>query len=254
MFGKTPIKMFLAVVAVAALVATSAHGATLLTFQSHQDEFEMQGQTQPARDSEAEIWVGDDVIVRDDGQSRVILTAEKLYLVNHEAKAYNVLDLPVDLAELLPEEMMGQYEQMKEMATMSAEVSPTDETKEVGDWSAQRYDVTLTNKMGFTMDQVIWASADVGVDAGLYNDLTEALARLQPGGGEWVDALDSIEGFPVLRETTMTLGPDTAVKTQETLLSVEEKDAPEGIFAPPADYEEQPFNPGGGGPAPAAAQ
>ncbi len=251
MFGKTSIKMFLAVLAVAALVATSAHGATLLTFQNHQDEFEMQGQTQPARDTQARIWVGDGVIVRDDDQSRVILTADKLYLVNHEDKSYNVLDLPVNLAELLPEEMMGQYEQMKEMATMSAEVVPTDETREVAGWSAKRYDVTLTNKMGFTMEQVIWASSEVGMDASLYNDLTEALARLQPGGGEWVEKLNSIEGFPVLRETTMNLGPETSVKTHERLLSVEEKDAPEGIFAPPADYEEKEFNPGGGGPAPA---
>jgi len=249
MFRNHPIRLTLAVLAVVALVATSAHGATLLTFQSHQDEFAMQGQTQPARDSEAKIWVGDGVIVRDDDQSRVILTDEKLYLVNHEAKTYNVLDLPVNMEELLPEQMMAQYNQMKEMATMSAEVAPVDETREVGDWSAKRYNVTLTNQMGFTMEQVIWASPDVAVDPALYNDLTEALAKLQPGGGEWVSALDAIEGFPVLRETTMSIGPDTTVKTHEELLSVEEKDAPEGIFAPPADYEEQEFNVGGGGPS-----
>lgn len=229
----------------AGLFATAAdvRADTLLTLKSHQDALEFQGQTQPARDETVEVWMKDGAIVRDDGQSRILMTSDKLYLINDQEKYYNVLDMPVDLANLLPEEMRPRLEQMREQAGIRAEVTPVDETRQVGDWKARRYDVSLRNEMGLEVDQVLWASPEVGVDPKLYHDLAAALAALQPGGAEWTAKLDVVEGFPVLRETRMALGPDSEVKTTEELVSVEEKDAPEGTFAPPADYEERPFNP-----------
>lgn len=240
--GKTVI---VAAIAVIALLATSAHGATLLTMKSHQDAFEIQGQSQPAQDNTVQIWLGDGMISRDDGNSRVISDGEKLYLVDHGAKTYNVLDLPVNLAELLPEEMRGQLTEMRKVASISAEVAPVEETREVGDWNAKRYDVTLSSGMGLAVEQVIWASPDVEVDASVYNELTRALASLQPGGGDWVSQLSAIDGFPVLRETTMKIGPDASVLTTEELVSVEEKEAPADTFKPPTDYEMKEFSFGG---------
>ena len=239
MFQKT-----LLVLALLAVVAVPVQADTLLTLKSHQDAFEFQGQSQEAQDGTVEMWIGETAISRDDDTSRVVVTADKLYLIDHASKTYSVLDLPVDLASLLPEGMAAQLDQMRGQMTLEADVEATDETKEVGEWTARRYDVTLSNKAGLTVDQVIWASEEVGVDAASYNRLTGTLAELQPGGAGWVSELAAMKGFPVLRETTMHLGPEVAVTTIEELVSVERKDAPAGTFAPPDGYAEKDFNPG----------
>lgn len=235
----------LAALAVFVLATAPAYGATHLTLKSHQDGFEIQGQSQPAQDKTVEVWLDEGKIARDDGTSLVISDGKTLILADHAAKTYNVLELPIDLASLLPEQMKAQLDQMREVATISAEVTPGDETREVGDWTAQRYDVTLSNKMGLNVDQVVWASSEVKVDPSAYNSLTGSLASLQPGGGGWVSELGSIEGFPVLRETTMQIGPEAQVKTTEELVAVKTGDAPAGTFEPPADYSEEEFDFGG---------
>lgn len=234
----------LTVLALLSMATVPAHADTLLTLKSHQDAFEVQGQSQPAQDSTVELWIGEAGIARDDTTSRVVLAGGKLYLVDHGSKTYSALDLPVDLAALLPEEMAAQVAQMREQAAIAAEVEASDETQEIGEWTARRYDVSLSNKMGFQADQVIWASEEVGVDGAAYNRLTGTLAELQPGGADWVESLSVMKGFPVRRETTMRLGPDVEVTTTEELVSVETKDAPEDTFGPPAGYTEKEFRPG----------
>ena len=227
------------------LVTMPAQADTLLTLKSHQDAFEFQGQSQPAKDSTVEMWIGEGAIARDDDASRVVLAGDKLYLIDHRSQSYSVLDVPVDLAALLPAEMAEQLAQMRTQATIEAAVEPTDEEKQVGEWTSRRYDVSLSNKMGLQVDQVIWASELEGVDPAAYNRLTGALAELQPGGAAWVSVLNEIKGFPVLRETTMRLGPEVAVTTTETLTSVKtDVPAPEGTFGPPAGYTEKEFRPG----------
>lgn len=238
MFQKT-----LLALALLAVVAVPAQADTLLTLKSHQDAFEFQGQSQEAQDGTVEMWIGETAISRDDDTSRVVLTADKLFLIDHASKTYSVLDLPVDLASLLPEAMAAQLDQMRDQMALEADVEATDETKEVGEWTARRYDVTLSNKAGLTVDQVIWASEEVGVDPATYNRLTGTLAELQPGVAAWVSELAAMKGFPVLRETTMHLGPEVAVTTTEELVSVETKDAPAGMFAPPEGYAEKDFRP-----------
>lgn len=232
----------LAVLAVLALAAAPAQAATHLTLKSHQDGFEVQGQSQPSQDRTVEIWMDAGKIARDDGSSLVISDGESLILVDHNAKTYNVLELPIDLGALLPEQLKGQLDQMREVATIDAEVAPGEETREIGDWTAKRYDVTLSNQMGLAVEQVIWATPEVEVDATLYNALTGSLASLQPGGGDWVRELAAIEGFPVLRETTMQIGPETSVTTREELVAVKTEAPPAGTFAPPSDYAEEEFD------------
>lgn len=241
-----PKRSFIALVlAAAVLLALPALADQKLVLESHQDPFEIQGQEQPAQDKTVTMWIGDDAVARDDGESLVILKGDKLYLVNHDAESYNVLDLPVDVAELVPEGQREQVRQMQEMAHLEAKVKAGDESKEIGGWTARRYEVSLTAETGLELDIVIWASKDVKVDAAANRRLVAALASLQPGGADWVEAMKEIEGFPVLRETTMHLPGGNTVTTTERLVSVEETEAPEATYAPPADYEEADFGPGG---------
>lgn len=239
------------VLAATALVAAPSFADHKLVLESHQDAFEIQGQEQPAQDKTVTMWIADGgSVARDDGQSLVILSGDKLYLVNHEAESYNVLDLPVEVADLVPEAQRERVSQMQEMARLEATLTPGEEVREINGWNARRYELELSAQTGLGLDMVIWASDEVGVDAAANRRLVAALASLQPGGADWVDAMAKIEGFPVLRETTMRLPGDSSVTTSEELVSVEETDAPEGTYAPPEGYEEADFGPGGPAVAP----
>jgi len=56
------------------------------------------------------------------------------------------------------------------------------------------------------------------------------------------DLAQKIKGFPVRTETTTAMGKKSFKNWQE-LKSVEERTAPEGLYAPPAGYREVKFDP-----------
>ena len=51
-----------------------------------------------------------------------------------------------------------------------------------------------------------------------------------------------INGIVVEQETVMTMMGNTTVKSSETTTSIEELDPPEGIYDPPPDFAEKPFD------------
>lgn len=227
------------VLAVAAVVPTAA-ADQVLTLETVQ-KVTLQGQERPEQRSTAQLWIGDGAIARDDGDTRVVLKGDELLLVSHRAQTYSTVELPVDVMAMVPEEMREQVKQRMEQGHLSGDLTPSEETQEVGGWSAHRYDLALTSPAGMTLNVVLWASEDVKVDPQPYVRLTKALATLQPGGDEWVSKLATIKGFPVLRDTTMD-ADQIHMQSEERLLSVQEKDAPEGTYGAPEGYTEQPFN------------
>lgn len=225
-------------------LALPAAADTLLKMKSHTDAVQMMGQSQPARDAEITYWIGDDRVVRDDGETAALLRTDqgKLYVLNHAEESYSVLDLPVDLAALLPEQSRQQMEQMLQAMEMTASVEPTDERREVSGFSARRFDVVLQNQMGMKVETKVWTTEEIDVDLESYHRMLEAMASLQPGGAAMAEELLEISGLPVLMETRME-GMGGTVTSSEELVSAETTDAPAGTYEVPEGYQEQPFNP-----------
>jgi Domain of unknown function (DUF4412) len=224
----------------AALAALPVAADTLLTMSSHHDAYEVGGQSYPAEDATTEIWLGEGRIRRDDGKTGAILRADdnELILVHHPSKTYSLVKLPIDFAAMVP----AQARPMLEMWKVKTAVTATDESKKIGDWTARRYDVEVTNAMGLAVHTELWASRDVPIDYDRFAKLSLTLASLQPGGADAAGELAKVEGFPVLQETTMDL-EGHSLSTSEKLVSVEQRDAPAGTYDPPAGYTEKEFNP-----------
>lgn len=239
----------LAVLAAGALsfaLAGAAGADTLLTLKAHQDAFAIAGQQQDARDATVEVWIGDGQISRSDDQGKFVMRENQVVIVNHRDRTYTVLDLPVDLAEMLPPGM----EQQVEMWKIEAEVTPTEERREIGDWSARRYDIEVTNPMGLAVSTEMWASTEVDIDFEAYHKLARQMLALQPGTEDLVAEMSKVRGFPVLVvQETMVDGAGTTVKTREELVSVEKKEPPADAYGVPEGYilDESPFD----GPPPA---
>lgn len=233
-------RLALALLAAVAVAAFSLPAAadTLVTLASRERGMG----DQAAREATVTMWIGDDAIARDDGRTRAILREGELVLVDHESRSYSVLALPVDVASLIPPEMRELAGQMMQMMRMDAEITPTDERREIGRWDARRYQVHLTNPMGVAVAMDLWLSEEVELPAARVKELSRALAEVQPGGGGWVAELTALPGFPVLQETRVTVGRDE-MTSREELVSIERKPAPASAYAPPADYAERPYSP-----------
>lgn len=226
----------------------AAAADTLLQMKNHTGAVQMMGQSRPAQDLDITFWIGDQRAVRSDGKTSAILRLDqkKLYVVNHEAKTYSVLDLPIDIASYLPPEMKAQMDQMLEAMAMTAKVEPTEERKEVNGWDAHLVHVTLSNQMGMTIDSQVWVTEDVEIDAGSFKEMTRALASLQPGAAAAAEELLKIDGVPVLVETEIK-GMGGGTTQTEELVSAATQKAPAGTYEVPEGYTEQTFNPMGQG-------
>jgi hypothetical protein len=206
--------------------------------QTHQDGFTIMGQTQPPEDREQTTWIGNDRMYMDQGGTATIVRLDlmKLYVVDHDTKSYHVLDLPVDLSKLVPPEMQP----MLAMMQFEVTVTPTEESKQVGEWNARRYDMTMTSQM-FSMKTTMWVTKVAGYNPEAFNSMYVHLNSLQPGMADAVKEMSKIEGLVVEQKGVLTM-MGNEVGTAEKTISIDDMAAPAGTYEPPADYTEKPFD------------
>jgi hypothetical protein len=236
--ARRPSVMLLALLA-AVSVATVAGADTKIVRKEHSDAYTVMGQNQPARDQTTTTWVAADRMRADQGETSFIvrLDTSSLLVLDHEAKTFSELKLPVDISKMMPPEMAAG---MEKMMTFTATVTPSDETKIIGKWKARRYDVKLSSPM-VEMTSVVWATKDVGFDIASFTRMGEQILRMQPGMDGIADELSKIDGFQVRQENTskMMMGGNAEVKSSEEVVSVEDLPAPAGTYEPPAGYQQR---------------
>jgi hypothetical protein len=224
------------------LTAGTVAADTKIVQQSHQDAFTIMGKNQPAMDSERVIWLGVDRMRMDDAGTAFIvrLDQKKMYIIDHDQETVSSVDLPIDLSTLLP---AGVADQMLPMLQLEVEVTPTDESKEVGGWSTRRYDVKMTSNM-VSVDQVLWVTNEVDLDLDAYYRHFHQILSLQPGTEGVLDELRKIDGFTVEEQsiTRMSMAGDVEMKSHDVTISVENLDPPGGLYEPPATYTVKEFD------------
>ena len=232
------VRKTLAVLFVVLLSAGLAVADIKVVKETHQDGFTIMGQTQPPEDRQQTTWIGEDMMYMDQGDSATIVRVDamKLYVINHSAKTYQVLDLPIDLTTLVPAEMQPMLAMMQFQVT----VTPTEESKQVGEWNARRYDMTMTSQM-FSMKSTMWATKVAGYDPVAFNSMYVHLNSLQPGMADAVKEMSKVDGLVVEQKGVMTM-MGNEVGTSEKTISIDDTDAPAGIYDPPAGYTEEPFD------------
>jgi hypothetical protein len=232
------IRKTLAVLFVALLSAGIAAADFKVVKQTHQDGFTIMGQTQPPEDRKQTTWIGEEMMFMDQGDSATVVRVDlmKLYVIDHATKTYHVLDLPIDLSTLVPPEMQPMLAMMQFQVT----VTPTDEHKQVGEWDARRYDMTMTSQM-FSMNTTMWVTKVPGYDPQAFNSMYVHLNSLQPGMADAVKEMSKIDGLVVEQKGVMTM-MGNEVGTSEKTISIDNMAAPSGTYDPPAGYTEKPFD------------
>jgi hypothetical protein len=214
---------------------------TLLTVASHTDGFQLQGIRQSPKDSQAKVWIAGDKVRHDEGSTSEIFRFDrgKLYLLDHAAKTYSEIDLPIDLHKLVPRGNDQLVAQLLQLKKVDVSLHPTAESKKIRDWTARKLEVELRSTQGMTVASAIWLSADVPVYAA-YNKMQASRETLR-GNVEWARRLVDLDGFPVLQEIVVHL-LGTQFKSREELVSLQTADSPAGAYEIPAGYAANPYD------------
>lgn len=219
----------------------------------HTDAMEMMGQVQPAKDEIQTIWIAPDKMRSENPQQSIILRLDqnKMYVLDHAQKTY--VEMPLNfgatmekkIGESMDEKNMDQEEQaammnmMKGMSQMKLTITPTQETKKVGQWNCRKYEQSLQTMMGPTQGE-IWATEELDMDPELYAKWSAAM--MGQGGmfgnmmQEMAAEMKKIKGVPVLTQTTVKM-MGTSVKSIQELIEFKKGSAPSGYFDIPAGYK-----------------
>lgn len=213
-----------------------------LTILHHSDPAMVMGQPQPAQDSTQVMWIGTDRVALVSPEQTLLVAPSRFTIVDHGRKTYTVIDAPVDFEKLLGPEVGPAMSRVFAAMKITAKVTPTGESRKIGQWNCRRYVVEIGTAVGGGTRMDVWASKDVPVDPTLFLKLLEAQFGLQPGMAAALAEMKKIEGFHVLTETTTTMmGSD--MKSRQELVSAEQATPPPGTYDVPAGYEQVAFDP-----------
>jgi hypothetical protein len=228
--GGNFMKKFFAMTVLVLIAALTLSADVYVKQKTHTDAI----MGQPARDDVMEQWIGDSAFatVSPDQSFVVDLKKNMVYMINHKSKTYVESALPLDFSKLLPPE----YAAMASMMKMTATVSPTTETKKVGQWNCTGYDVTMTT-MGMPMKMRIWASTDVPFDVNQFNakiwgNVLKGQMMLDDAS---VKEMMKIKGFQIASALSGEM-MGMKINTSTEVLEITKKTAPASVYAPPAGY------------------
>ncbi len=216
---------------------------------SHTDAVEMMGQVQPATDDTSSIWLseGKSCMNAATGQSFIYVAETNMfYMIDHNKKTY--AEMSADWSKMM-DEMMGDAtdeekaqsaEMMKAMTeammgSMEITVTPTDESKEIKNWSTTKYIMEMSMPMGKTTSDM-WMTKDIDIDYEAFKAVASGSMALMPGYEKVLEEMNKVEGITVYSVTeAQVMG--TAVRSTMELLEHVEKDAPAGTYDIPEGYK-----------------
>lgn len=231
-------KRIAAALALVLCVAGFAAADIYIKSKTHSDPISIMGQNQPATDTISEQWLGNDKFALiSEGMSSIIDLAKKTgAMVMHGSKSYVEFALPLDIAKLMPAEVASM---VAGMMKMTVAVQANGQTRKIGTWNCQGYDVTLTTAM-MPLKMSVWATKDVPFDlnkymAEAYGNMLAAQLNLDEAA---IREMKKVDGLWILTETNAEMMGAKIHSTSE-VVEISNKPAPAGTYQVPAGYTKQ---------------
>ncbi len=207
---------------------------------SHTDGYYFGGISTPAEDEEAEIWTcSDKMAILSEGRSVIMDAADSLiHFVNHDDSTFVEIAMPMDWTQVVDEQLLGRLNMLKRQG----EVKATGETKKIGEWECNGYDVvTYIPYKGIRYEEretTAWAATDVPVDLEAYKDMVAELWTLRNYSDELKEEMRKIEGVEIASEGTLYM-EGFGVDISEKVTEMSETEAPQGVYSVPRGYSEK---------------
>ncbi len=231
-------KKLILIFVVTVFLFSAVNGDVYIKTKTHTDAIKMMGSSQPAKDEFVEQWIGNNVYTNITKKQSVIIDLSKkvLYILMHGDKTYVESTLPLDMKNLLPE----QVAQMMSMMKLSIKVTPTTETKVINKWKCVAYNMDMSMMM-MNMKSKVWVTKDVPFDWKKFQqqfgvETFKALMASMQIGDDAISEFKKIQGFQIKTDMVMTLMGQN-IKVTSEVLEITTKSAPAGIYSIPADYK-----------------
>ncbi|MDH4156761.1 MAG: DUF4412 domain-containing protein [candidate division Zixibacteria bacterium] len=225
--------------------AVPAAADTFIKQTMFTDAYEMMGTKKPASYDTTETWLGKDMARMNAADNKsTILRADKnmIYMLDNTAKEYAEMPLDAfgDIAKMAQldndEEAAKVAEMMKAMmGAIKVTVTPTEETKKVGDWDCTRYVLEMTMPMG-SQQMDMWATEDLEIDADMYRLLTSSFMSNMPGFQDMMTEMKKIKGMTVFSTGKVEMMGSEVTSSTE-IIEFQKKDAPAGNYDIPEGYK-----------------
>ena len=202
--------------------------------KTHAEATTTGGESSPPADAVLEEWITEDRYASLTPDQTFIIDLNKniAFFINHKSKSYVETPLPVDIKRILPPDL-GVYADAMQLA---AAVTPTLETRKIGQWNCTAYDIRLT-VMTYEMHMRVWTTRDVPFDVDAFNAkmFPNILARQMRLDDRSRQEMMKIKGYQVAAEMNGSI-MSAKIRTTSEVLEISKRTPPADIFSPPADY------------------
>jgi hypothetical protein len=202
------------------------------------------GTTAPPRIDTTVYWMSaKSARVDESNSSSFIINGETgmMYMLDHKKKTSQLIE-PNALNKLIEAQggddsaAVAQAKGMMEMMKVKAAVTPTDETKKIGDYNCKKWIYKIEIAMTTTTTEA-WVSDEVPINYNQFMQLSQSMKAFLPGFQEAAKELEKMGGFIVSASTQANFqGYDIA--SVSTLLAVEEVETTADMFVVPEGYLE----------------
>jgi len=227
-------KKALTVFSLLLVLAVAASADIYVKSKTHTDAWAMMGKNQPAKDDINEQWFNDNQFAFISPETTIIADLKKniIDIINNKQKTYIESTLPFDFTKILDPQMA---QMMGQMMKMTVTVAPNAQTKTIGQWKSDGYDVTI-NMMMMPMKIAVWASSDVPFDVAkfqnLYMNVMKAQMRLDEAS---VKEMMKIKGYWIASETSVEM-MGTKIRTTTEVAEISKKTPDASVYSVPAGY------------------
>lgn len=208
--------------------------------KSHRDAFYQGGVTNPAVDSEIEVWIGKNKAVSISANRKIIVDrgAKKIYFINRTAKSYVEAPLPLVAASILDDQSKGVLQSIE----FQMEVKPLGQTRKIKDWNCQAYSfiqrVMRGEDRASETELTVWTTEDVSFDQTLAEMLIENQIKLISRDDSLVNEVRKIKGYSILNDI-VSWQDGNEIKAQRRIVEISEKTPPASIYQVDEGFEKK---------------
>lgn len=226
-----------------------ANADVYIKIKTHTDSRYDLGEIIPAEDSIEEILIGERKIVfiagRGLGDRLLNENPTKIYdlennlvsIIFPKKKIYAQSPLPLDRSKLLTDQYYSQLQMFK----IKGIVRETDETKKIGKWKCQKYE--LETWIMYEGNRVVekyislWMTTEVPFDLDMYGKAAANERKLRDlrYDDDLLSEWNKIKGCQIALEMT-SYYRGVARRYYEEVVEISEKNPPEGIYSVPPGY------------------
>ncbi len=216
-----------------------ANADVYIKIKTHTDSYYDAGVIMPAEDSIEEIWIGERKIVFiSENQTKIYdLENNLVSIIFPKNKIYAQSPLPLDRSKLLTDQYYSQLQMFK----IKGIVRKTDETKKIGKWKCQKYELeTWIMDEGNRIvekDISLWMTMEVPFDLDMYGKAAANERKLRDPryDDDLLSEWNKIKGCQMALEMT-SYYRGVKRKYYEEVVEISEKNPPEGIYSVPPGY------------------